>query len=271
LFLPASMRPDGFTMGGALSDLSTLEPMAEAIESQLVWYDDFAYEGAPDPSKWGYDEGGHGWGNNELQHYTSRTTNAWVSNGTLKVCALREDFEGRKYTSARLITKNKGDWLYGRIEVRARLPAARGSWAAIWMLPTDWAYGDWPKSGEIDIMEHVGYDCGRVHGTVHTDKYNHMKKTQVGKQVSLDTSDWHVYTVEWSESRIDFGVDGQRYHRFEDDGSGNNAWPFNKRFHLLLNIAVGGDWGGQQGIDEGSFGGNGQIMEISSVRVYAKP
>ena len=145
-----------------------------AQEYELVWSDEFDYTGLPNSEKWSYDVGGSGWGNNELQYYTeNRTENARVENGNLIIEARKESYGGNNYTSARLITKSQGDWLYGKIEVRAKLPGGRGAWPAIWMLPTDWAYGGWPSSGEIDIMEYVGYDPGVVHGTVHTESYNH--------------------------------------------------------------------------------------------------
>ncbi|MBA4323348.1 MAG: glycoside hydrolase, partial [Odoribacter sp.] len=127
----------------------------------LVWSDEFEYAGLPDNNKWSYDTAGNagGWGNNELQFYTkTRLANAEVKGGSLYINAIKEDYKGFKYTSARLITKLNGDWLYGRFEIKAKLPSGRGMWPAIWMLPTDWAYGGWPSSGEIDIMEHVGYD-----------------------------------------------------------------------------------------------------------------
>ena len=128
---------------------------------QLVWSDEFDYNGLPDAKKWSYDTNGNsnGWGNNEAQFYTKeRIQNAEVKGGFLSINAIREDVEGKKYSSARLITKSKGDWLYGRMDIRAKLPDGRGMWPAIWMLPTDWEYGGWPASGEIDIMENVGYD-----------------------------------------------------------------------------------------------------------------
>ncbi|NQU81442.1 MAG: glycoside hydrolase family 16 protein [Bacteroidetes bacterium] len=148
----------------------------------MVWWDEFNYSGAPDTSKWGYDVGGWGWGNNEEQYYTDQLKNSYVENGDLHIEALKEN---DSWTSARLITKNKGDWLYGRIEVRANLPSGRGTWPAIWMLPTDWEYGDWPSSGEIDIMEHVGYEPTTVYGTVHTEAYNHGLGTQRGDDLQV--------------------------------------------------------------------------------------
>jgi beta-glucanase (GH16 family) len=236
----------------------------------LVWSDEFNGSGLPDASKWGYDVGGSGWGNGEAQYYTeARTENARVENGNLVIEARREAYGGMNYTSARLVTRNKGDWTYGRMQVRALIPSGRGTWPAIWMLPTDWQYGGWPDSGEIDIMEHVGFDVNNVHGTVHTKAYNHMIGTQKGATtwVGDATTAFHDYVVEWTPDRIDFYVDSNRYYSFANEGTGSAAWPFDKRFHLILNIAVGGSWGGVQGIDDGAFP---QRMLVDYVRVYTK-
>ena len=162
------------------------------------------------------------------------------------------------------------------IEARLRLPdAARGSWPAVWMLPEGGGcYGGWPKSGEIDIMEHVGMDPGRVHGTVHTDRFNHMKGTQVGKAIDIDVSEWHTFGVDWRQDSISFLVDNHVYHSFSlRQGGGSESWPFDQPFHLILNVAVGGAWGGQRGVDEAAFGRGasgqgGQVMEVDWVRIY---
>ncbi len=234
---------------------------------QLVWSDEFDYSGLPDNTKWSYDIGGNGWGNNELQYYTeNRSENARVENGKLIIEAHKESFMGKKYTSARLTTKYKGDWRYGRIEVKAKLPGGRGSWPAIWMLPTNQIYGEWPASGEIDIMEYVGYDPGVIHGTVHTQAYNHSIGTQVGQSFSVSDaeSSFHVYAIEWNETKINFFVDDIKYFTFTSSTKWEQ-WPFNKHFHLLLNIAVGGDWGGAQGVDTNIFPIR---MEVDYVRIY---
>jgi beta-glucanase (GH16 family) len=168
------------------------------------------------------------------------------------------------------VTRGKGDWRYGRVEVRARIPRGRGTWPAIWMLPTDWAYGGWPDSGEIDIMEHVGYDHGRIHGTIHTGSFNHMRGTQRGGSVMVaEAADgFHTYAIEWDADAITWFVDGGEYFRFtRQPGYGSAEWPFDRRFHLILNIAVGGTWGGAQGIDEAIFP---QTMEIEHVRIYRR-
>lgn len=238
---------------------------------ELVWSDEFDYTGSPDDTKWNYDIGDGcpnvcGWGNNELQYYTDRIENVFVEDGILTIKAIKEDFGGKQYTSTRLISKEKGDWLYGRIEVRALLPSGRGTWPAIWMLPTDWEYGGWPDSGEIDIMEHVGYDPLSIHGTVHTKAYNHSIGTQKGNHISVSDceTEFHVYSIEWLRNRIDFYVDDKVYFSFERE-FGFERWPFDKRFHLLMNIAVGGNWGGAEGVDENIWP---QEMKIDYVRVY---
>ena len=240
----------------------------------LVWNDEFDGP-ALNLEKWSYEIGGHGWGNNELQYYSDDDSTAFIQDGKL---VLRADIvpQGtgsadnlRYFSSARLRTSGKGDWRYGRIEVKAKLALGQGIWPAIWMLPTDWMYGGWPESGEIDIMEHVGYDPGRVHGSIHTGSYNHKINTQRGGSKLLDkiSSKFYVYAIEWYEDRIDFLIDDAKYFSFQNDGKNDfNTWPFNQRFHLLINIAVGGNWPGSP--DETT-----QFpteMEVEYVRVYEK-
>ncbi|MEE1946460.1 family 16 glycosylhydrolase [Pedobacter sp. KR3-3] len=235
---------------------------------KLKWADEFNGKGLPDSHNWGYDVGGTGWGNNEKQFYTKADTlNANVEKGSLNITARKADKEQMKFTSARLVSKNKFDVKYGRVEVRAILPKGRGIWPAIWMLPTDWKYGNWPKSGEIDIMEHVGYAPDTVHGTVHTEAFNHVKGTQVGKALKVNDiyTQYHVYAIEWFADRIDFFIDDQKYLTFKNSGKGMADWPFDQQFHVLLNVAVGGNWGGAKGIDESIFPAS---MKIDYVRVY---
>lgn len=237
-------------------------------ERTLVWSDEFDYTGLPDSTKWGYDTGGHGWGNNEKQFYTEkRIENASVANGILTITAIKEAYEGANYTSTRLVSKNKGDWTYGRLEIKAKLPKGVGIWPAIWMLPTDWKYGGWPESGEIDIMEHVGYEPDSIYGTVHTGAYNHTIGTQKGKSIYKNdvAETFHVYALEWTEDSITISVDNDLYFSYPNEKKTFMEWPFDQRFHLLMNIAVGGNWGGQKGIDDTIFP---QKMEIDYVRVY---
>ena len=238
----------------------------------LIWADEF--EGTSiDLTKWEHEVNANGGGNNELQYYTDRPENSFVKDGMLHIAAQKENFTGpdgsREYTSARMRTMNKGDWKYCRIEVRAKIPYGQGIWPAIWMLSTDWEYGGWPASGEIDIMEHVGSDPGKIYGTVHTEAYNHNKGTQRGGQILVSdaNSNYHVYAIEWSENKIDFYVDDQKYFTFTNDKNGNHAtWPFDKRFHLLLNVAVGGNWPGNPNLST-PFPAE---MIVDYVRVYKK-
>ena len=239
---------------------------------KLVWHDEFDSPSL-NMDKWSYEKGGHGWGNNELQYYSDSDSTAFVRNGNL---VLRADIvpQGtgspdnlRYFSSARLRTSGKGDWRYGRVEVKAKIALGQGIWPAIWMLPTDWMYGGWPKSGEIDIMEHVGYDPGVVHGSIHTEKYNHSLNTQKGSSKKLDSIDskFYIYAIEWHEDRIEFFINDEKYFAFNNDKNSNfQTWPFNQRFHLLLNIAVGGDWPGSP--DQTTIFPT--EMEIDYVRVY---
>jgi beta-glucanase (GH16 family) len=251
----------------------SVDAQIDTAKWQLVWSDEFDYNGLPDPAKWAYDAGGHGWGNKELQFYTKqRKENARVEKGRLIIEARREDWEGRHYTSARLVTKNKGDWTYGRIEVNAKLPSGRGTWPAIWMLPTGWEYGTWPNSGEIDIMEHVGFDSDVVHASVHTKAYNHSINTHKTAKIKVPDarSGFNVYAIEWDANEIRAYVNKKHYFTFKNERLTNSAadykqWPFDKPFHLLLNIAVGGNWGGAQGVDDSIWP---QQMEVDYVRVY---
>lgn len=253
--------------------LLSVSTTAQTKFKKLVWADEFNKPGLPDETKWGYDTArgcpqNCGWGNNELQYYTFKDKkNARVENGKLIVETRKETKADAAYTSARLVTKNKGDWKYGRIEIKAKIPQGKGMWPAIWMLPTKWAYGGWPKSGEIDIMEHVGYWKDSVFGTVHTGAYNGMLGTQKGKSISRN--DWynafHVYAIEWTENEISFFVDKSKYFVFKNEHTNTDAWPFDQSFHLLINIAVGGNWGGKFGVDDSVFP---QRMEIDYVRIY---
>ena len=254
-----------------LSTRSVFAPKDTTMK--LVWSDEFNHGDTPDAAKWSFDTGDGcpdlcGWGNNELQYYTSgERKNARIENGMLIIEAHQEKMGSREYTSARLHSKLKGDWTYGRIIVSAKLPAGLGIWPAIWMLPTDWAYGPWPASGEIDIMENVGYMPDSLFSSIHTQKFNHMIGTQATKGVyspTLNTA-FHEYGVDWNEERIDFSFDGHIYHTFRNNHDGYEAWPFDKAFHLIMNIAVGGNWGGKHGVDVSIWP---QQLQIDYVRVY---
>jgi len=235
-----------------------------------IWQDEFDYSGKPDQKKWSYATGDNGWGNNELQNYTDRVENAHVENGNLVITAIKEQSGKLNYSSARLVSKGKGDFLYGKFEIKAKLPQGRGTWPAIWMLGSDKVYGNkgWPDNGEIDIMEHVGFDQNRVHGNIHTKAFNHAIKTNKGNNTLVNnaSTEFHIYACQWTPEYISILVDGAEYFKFVNEpGYSWEQWPFNKPFHFLLNIAVGGNWGGQKGVDDSIFP---QKMEVDYVRVY---
>jgi beta-glucanase (GH16 family) len=245
----------------------TLSATAQLPGWKLVWSDEFNYTGSPDSTKWSYNVGGNGWGNGEKQMYIAhRLKNCRVENGKLIIEALKERVGDNAYTSARLVTQGKAEWTYGRIEVCAKIPAGRGSWPAIWLLRAAEPL-KWPDDGEIDIMEHVGYDPGNIHATVHCARYNHLngnQKTAITHVPDCNTT-FHVYAVEWNSNIITAFVDGKKYFTYTNENTGKDAWPFNQPFYLILNIAVGGSWGGIKGIDDAAFP---QRMEVEYVRVY---
>lgn len=238
----------------------------------LVWSDEFDYSGLPDSSKWEYDTEGneHGWGNNEAQFYTKkRIENALVENGVLNITAIKEDFQDKEYTSARLVSK--ADWQYGKFEVRAKIPNGRGTWAAIWMMPGGWTFndGNWPDVGEFDIMEHVGHDAGVIHASAHSRDYQWQKGTQQTDTIHVSTAseNFHSYIWEWTPTVVRAYVDEKMYFEYENEGLGEGKWPYEKPFYLILNVAVGGAWGSLQGIDAEAFP---QTMLVDYVRVYKK-
>ncbi|HLO57504.1 MAG TPA: glycoside hydrolase family 16 protein [Bacteroidales bacterium] len=239
---------------------------------KLVWSDEFDYTGLPDSTKWSYDIGGHGWGNQEREYYTgSRLENARVENGVLIIEARKEKMDTNQYTSARLISKGKQEWTYGRFEIRAKLPKGVGTWPAIWMMPAKQSYSDafWPDNGEIDIMEHVGFNPGFIHASTHCKKYNWPAGTQRTDTIFMkDVSDaFHNYILEWGPDTMQIFLDDKLYFTSTNDRTGWEAWPFDKPFYLILNIAIGGGWGGQKGIDDSIWP---QRMELEYVRVYEK-
>ncbi len=277
-----------WTLMGVLLVLSAASS-SDAADWKLVWCDEFDKPGLPDLAKWDYETGFTR--NNEKQQYTrARKENARVENGNLIIEAKRERYIGpgstrasksrrnarassdpsdADYTSASLTTRGKAAWTYGRIEVRAKFPSGRGTWPAIWTLGTNIDKAGWPTCGEIDIMEFVGFEPGVVHANIHTKKYNHVMNTGKGDKVMIpDASQaFHVYAVEWDAARIDFFVDAQKYFIYRNDGTGQDAWPYDNYQYLILNLAIGGDWGGQKGIDDAIFP---QRYEIDYVRVYQK-
>jgi beta-glucanase (GH16 family) len=233
----------------------------------LVWADEFDRPGLPDPSRWTYEDGFVR--NQEAQYYTrQRLENARVEDGNLVIEARKEKLGGGEYTSASLITRGRGEFLYGRIEVRARLPRGRGLWPAIWLLGTNIQAVGWPRCGEIDVMENVGFEPGRIHANIHVEAYNHAAGTGKGASVLVPSAHdaFHVYAVEWTPERLDFFVDETKYFTFQKESADVRVWPFDAPQYLILNIAVGGAWGGQQGIDDSVFP---QRLLVDFVRVYS--
>jgi beta-glucanase (GH16 family) len=254
------------------------EPMPLPAGATLVWSDEFDGT-ALDSEKWGYDGSRNksGWYNGELQYYGQRPENVRLGNGQLIIEARREtlsprhfpDYGGQSYTSGKIWTKGKASWTYGYFEVRAKLPCARGTWPAIWMMP-EGSYA-WPDGGEIDIMEQVGSQPEVVHGTVHTALFVHTKGTQRGAERAVpgNCDAFHIYALEWTPHSIRIGVDGRAYMRVLDDQpGGRGAWPFDHPFHLILNLAIGGNWAAAKGIDEAAMP---QRMLVDYVRVYRLP
>lgn len=241
------------------------------LPSRLVWEDNFDGDRL-DSGRWSIVSGGGGFGNNEQQYYSHHGLR--VGDGVLRITAQCEEYKGHHFTSAKVQTKGLVDWGPGhRVEVRARMPKGKGTWPAIWMLPRDSSYGGWPRSGEIDIMESVGCTQDKVYGTVHTEAYNHMRHTERFNTLHADIGEWHVFSIEWTASDIAWYMDGQLYHSFGHEAHNSDKWPFDRQFYLILNLAVGGSWGGM------CVGGrpsctspdefrHRQVMEVDYARVY---
>lgn len=229
------------------------------VQFNLVWSDEFSNTGAPDASKWGYDIGAGGWGNNELQYYTNRVENVVIDNGTLKINLKREAFSGSAFTSARIITKNKFSFKYGKVECSAKLPAGGGTWPAIWMLGDNINAVNWPACGEIDIMEHVGNQLNRIYATMHFNGNSGGNGVGTSTVISNATTAFHKYGMEWNAAQIKFYIDDVLFYTFTN----TNALPFNQNFFLILNVAMGGNFGGA--VDP-AF--NNAAMEIDYIRVF---
>lgn len=224
------------------------------VEWVLDWEDQFNQDGLPNPAIWSYEVGKIR--NNEAQFYTKdRLENARIENGMLLIEARKDNYNGNEITSASIHSSGKKSMLYSKIEVRAKVPEGRGAWPAIWMLGESKTKKiNWPECGEIDIMENVGYDPDKVHFNVHTKAYNHVMNTNKGKIVPdiNPSQDFHIYAIEWYTDRIDFFLDGVKQFTFLKE-EGNDKWPFDKSQYLILNLAIGGAWGGQKGIDDTKF------------------
>ena len=227
---------------------------------KLVWSDEF--EGnSIDGSKWGYDIGGGGWGNNEYEYYTNRRENSYVADGVLHIKAIKESFEGKDYTSARMLTKGKFEFQYGYVEARIALPRGTGIWPAFWMLGNNIDSASWPVCGEIDIIEAINTE-NKIYSTCHWDSNGHA---QYGESTgTFDITQFHTYHLYWDRDYIRCGVDGgQHYEILIKDGTGNTHALHNK-FFFILNVAVGGNWPGFD-VDANQFPTE---MKVDYIRVY---
>jgi beta-glucanase (GH16 family) len=239
--------------------ISNTSQVVVSVALSLLWSDEFNSPGAPDPAKWGYDLGAGGWGNNESQFYTNRTDNVLVSNGTLKIIAKKELYSGSNYTSTRLLSKGKFSFKYGKVEVSAKLPGGVGTWPAIWMLGDNIATVGWPACGEIDIMVQKGSDINRIFNTVHYTGFSGGGAVGTSFLINNVTTQFHKYGIIWSSSSIQFLVDDVVTYTFSNTAN----LPFNQNFFLILNMAMGGTFGGS--IDP-NF--TNAVMEVDYVRVY---
>lgn len=225
---------------------------------KLIWSDEFSKDGLPDTTKWGYDSGAGGWGNNEAEFYTSRAENAIVKKGMLHINLVKEDYKGSAYTSARLLSKNKFVFTYGRVEARAKLPKGGGTWPAIWMLGNNAETAGWPGCGEIDIMEHLGNQFNKIYSTLHYPGRSGGNADGASRMIE-NADAFHIYSLEWSATVIRMLVDGKLVHEVPN----SEKLPFNHDFFLILNMAMGGNFGGA--IDPAV---THATMEVDYVRVY---
>ena len=253
---------------------------------QVVWADEFNYEGLPDESKWGYEEGFVR--NKEEQYYTvKRLENTRVHDGYLEIKAVKEEYPNKfykkekgelignkwnipnaHYTSASINTKDKFNVKYGKIEMRAKLPKGKGVWPAFWLLGADYPKVGWPKCGEIDVMEHIGIESDKVIATVHFFDYEQKTNASIGEVATLSSDDFHLYAVEWNEEKIEFFLDNVSYLSIPIEGDSKEAETFRKDYYILLNFAVGGYFGKNKlEIDNEIFP---QSYLIDYVRVYKK-
>ncbi len=237
---------------------------------KLVWDDNFNYTGLPDNSKWEFDEGGNGWGNNERQYYTiNRINNAEVRNNKLAIKSIYENYLNNSFTSAKLISKES--WKYGIFEIKAKLPLARGSWPAIWMLPYNYnEYSEWPYCGEIDIVEHFGHTLGEIQFSLQTYYYNFRSDNRFNKKINIGDKIYNsnTYLMKWTESYIEFffnDVSVFKALKTQCNSTNKLHWPFDIPFNLIINVAVGGNHAGKYGVDINSWP---QIFEIEYVKVY---
>ncbi len=251
---------------GGTSDSSVEKVEFDPSRWKLVWAEEFERPGPPDPSVWTHEVGYLR--NGEKQFYTKdRPENARVEDGKLIIEARRDNWEGAPITSASLKTRGKKPFLHGRIEVRAKIPTGLGTWSAIWTLGENVKEAGWPACGEIDILENVGFDPLKIHANIHCGTYNHKKKTGKGSSITAAApwENFHIYAIEWHEDRIEFFFDDSRYFVYRKESDDPSVWPFSMPQYLILNLAIGGGWGGMKGVDENLLP---HRFEIDYVRHY---
>jgi beta-glucanase (GH16 family) len=279
-FLPNALLLAALTVAPSCGGGSVLQPpiIPPSTGYTLSWSDEFSGTNGstPDATKWTYDTGSGGWGNNELETYTNRAANAQIQSGNLVITAQKETFTGtdgiaRDYTSARLKTLGLFSQSYGRFEARIKIPRGQGIWPAFWMMGNDIPTVGWPKCGEIDVMENIGREPGMVHGSLHGPSTTAITSDETST-FSLPAGqnfadDFHIYAVEWDTSAIRFYVDANNYATFtKAQWPAGGQWVFDHPFFILLNVAVGGNWPGSPD----STSQFPQQMLVDYVRVYTK-
>ena len=240
-------------------EISTTIPMTLFVAPKTIWADEFNVDGAPNSTYWGYDLGAGGWGNNEEQYYTNRPENIIIKDGVLKIKTIKENYQGSKYTSARILTKDKFSFKYGKIEFKAKLPIGGGTWPALWTLGNNIGTVGWPACGEMDVMEHVYNQLNKIHGTFHYPGHSGANGTSASKIIANATTEFHIYTMDWRADFIKIYVDNEKIIEFPN----TNATPFNQDFFIIINCAIGGNFGGAIAPDFTS-----STFEIDYVRVY---
>lgn len=244
------------------TDAVTTEP---EIDYELVWEDEFLFNGSPSSSRWSFDigTGDNGWGNGESQYYTDRPENVFIENGILNIVAKRENFSGEQFTSARMKTQDKYEFTYGKVEIKAKLPNGKGTWPALWTLGANFPEVGWPTCGELDIMEHVGNNQNVVQSAIHTPSSFGGTINKGSLTVPGVSNEFHVYEMEWTEDFVSFSVDGSKYYTYQPDVQNGDTWPFNTDQFLIFNVAMGGSLGGaiEAGFTESR-------MQVDYIKVY---
>ncbi len=265
-------EPTGSLGGEAKVDFPDRDNLKEAYVAadwQPRWADEFDTHGLPDPGKWDYEEGRVR--NNEDQYYVrDRRENARVEDGRLVITARQEPWKGATVTSACLITLGKFTFRYGKLEISARLPKGRGTWPALWLMGANYEKVGWPRCGEIDLMEFVGFMPDVAHFTVHTEAFNHARQNQQGTTLTVKnlSDEYHRYGLLWTPEEIVWFFDGEPVFRYANAHEGEAQWPFDHPVYLLMNLAIGGTWGGREGVDPGILPSE---FLIDYVRVWQQP